>query len=83
LAEELLAKEQITLPDLVRILGERPFPLKESVREYLQELEERKLKDEQAANTPVDNNDDGSSEKAKEEQEESNSNNQEPKLESK
>lgn len=38
LAEELLAKESITLPDLLRILGERPYPLKESIREYLQEL---------------------------------------------
>jgi hypothetical protein len=35
LAEELLAKESIGLPDIVRILGDRPFPMKESVREYL------------------------------------------------
>ena len=44
MAEELLEKESLTLPDLVRILGDRPFPLKESIREYLQELEERKQK---------------------------------------
>jgi len=41
MAEELLDKESLNLPDLVRILGQRPFPLKESIREYLQELEER------------------------------------------
>jgi hypothetical protein len=35
LAEELLAKESIGLPDIIRILGERPYPLKESLKEYL------------------------------------------------
>jgi AFG3 family protein len=65
LAEELLKKESITLPDLLRILGDRPYPLKESVREYLVELEERKTKSDldeataaaanaAAANTPTD-----------------------------
>jgi AFG3 family protein len=38
LAEELLSKETITLPDILRILGDRPYPLKETVREYLEEL---------------------------------------------
>ena len=47
MAEELLEKESLTLPDLVRILGNRPFPLKESIREYLQELEERKQKQDE------------------------------------
>jgi hypothetical protein len=32
LAEELLAKESIGLPDIIRILGERPFPMKETVK---------------------------------------------------
>ena len=45
LAEELLAKESIGLPDIIRILGERPFPMKETVKEYLQELMERKDKE--------------------------------------
>jgi hypothetical protein len=58
LAEELLEKESITLPDLLRVLGDRPYPLKETVREYLEELKERDLKKEEeaaaAANTPVD-----------------------------
>ena len=66
LAEELLEKESINLPDILRVLGERPFPLKENVREYLEELQERKHKvdedaaaakeaaDNAAANTPVE-----------------------------
>ena len=55
MAEELLAKESITLPDILRVLGDRPYPLKENVREYLEELKERSHKDEEAAaNTPVD-----------------------------
>jgi len=52
-----LAKESIALPDLVRILGDRPFPLKETIREYLEELRERNTKTEEeakAANTPTD-----------------------------
>lgn len=59
LAEELIRKESITLPDLVRILGDRPYPLKETVREYLEELKDRNTKEEEeaannAANTPVE-----------------------------
>lgn len=41
LAEELLAKETLSLPEIVKILGPRPFPLKETVKEYLLELQER------------------------------------------
>lgn len=29
------------MPDIVEIMGERPFPMKESVVEYLAELKER------------------------------------------
>jgi len=47
LAEELLAKESIGLPDIIRILGDRPFPMKESIREYLEELKERKEKEDE------------------------------------
>lgn len=43
LAEELLAKETLSLPDIVDILGPRPYPVKESVMEYLQELRARKV----------------------------------------
>ena len=38
LAEELLKKETINLTDILRVLGDRPYPLKENVREYLEEL---------------------------------------------
>lgn len=47
LAEELLAKESIGLPDIIRILGDRPYPMKETVKEYLQELIDRKEKEAQ------------------------------------
>ena len=40
-AEELLAKETLSLPDIVRIMGPRPFPMKETLKEYLVELTER------------------------------------------
>lgn len=36
-----MAKESIGLPDIIKILGDRPFPMKESVREYLQEQIDR------------------------------------------
>jgi len=35
LAEELLDKETLSLPDIVDILGPRPYPIKESVIEYM------------------------------------------------
>ena len=41
LAEALLAKETLSLPDIVEILGPRPYPLKESIAQYLEELKER------------------------------------------
>ena len=46
LAEELLTKETIGLSDILRVLGERPYPLKANIREYLVELEERKVKED-------------------------------------
>ena len=42
LAEQLLEKETLSLPDIVDILGQRPYPIKESVVEYMQELRARK-----------------------------------------
>lgn len=53
LAEELLAKESIGLPDIIKILGERPFPMKEHIKEYLEELQERSDK-ETAQSAAVD-----------------------------
>ena len=35
LAERLLEKETISLPDIVEVLGQRPFPQKPSLLEYL------------------------------------------------
>ena len=42
----MLAKESIGLPDIIKILGDRPFPMKENLREYLQEMMERKEKED-------------------------------------
>ena len=46
MAERLLEKETISLPDIVEILGPRPFPQKASLLEYLEELKERAAEDE-------------------------------------
>lgn len=46
MAERLLEKETIALPDIVDVLGQRPFPQKPSLMEYLEELKERDLEDE-------------------------------------
>ena len=35
LAEELLEHESINLPQIIKVLGDRPFPMKESLKEYL------------------------------------------------
>ncbi len=49
----MLTKETMALPDIVDCLGHRPYPLKESLLEYLEELRERKVEeDTQAAETP-------------------------------
>jgi AFG3 family protein len=45
LAEKLLEKESINLPEILKVLGERPYPMKESVRQYLEELTEREEKE--------------------------------------
>jgi hypothetical protein len=36
----------MALPDIVDCLGSRPYPLKESLLEYLEELRERKVEEE-------------------------------------
>lgn len=38
LAKKLLEKETITLPDIIEVLGERPFEMNESLKEYLAEV---------------------------------------------
>lgn len=45
LAEELLEHESINLPKIIKVLGDRPFPMKESLKEYLSELTDRERKD--------------------------------------
>ena len=35
MGDSLLAKETLTLPDIVDILGPRPYPYKASIMEYL------------------------------------------------
>ena len=49
LSEKLLEKEVLTLPDLIEILGERPFPMKENIKEYLAEIKERNIEEQEAA----------------------------------
>jgi AFG3 family protein len=46
LAKRLLKQEVITLPDIIEEIGERPFPMKENIREYLQEMTSRKEEEE-------------------------------------
>jgi hypothetical protein len=50
LAEDLLEKESINLPQIIKILGERPFPMKQAIKDYLSEIENREKQEaEQAA----------------------------------
>ena len=49
MGDALLLKETLALPDIVEILGPRPYPLKESIREYLEELKTRAHEEEDAA----------------------------------
>ncbi len=46
MGDALLAKETLALPDIVEILGPRPYPMKESIREYLEELKTRSFDEE-------------------------------------
>ena len=41
LAIRLLEKETLALPDIVDILGPRPYPMKQSLLEYMEELKQR------------------------------------------
>ena len=46
----------ITLPDLIEVLGPRPYPMKESMKEYLDELEKwmKDKKDNPQVNRPLE-----------------------------
>ena len=59
LAERLLEKETIALPDIVEVLGPRPFPQKKELLEYLEELKERKEAEEQDAAEAADSKPEG------------------------
>jgi hypothetical protein len=62
MGDTLLEKETLALPDIVDCLGQRPYPLKESLLEYLEELRERKHEEETAAaETPSSTQDAASS----------------------
>merc|ERR1719230_2323567 len=49
LAERLLEKETIALPDIVEVLGPRPYPQKKELMDYLEELKERRIEEEEKA----------------------------------
>lgn len=49
LAERLLEKETIALPDIVEVLGPRPYPQKKELMDYLEELKERAIEEEEKA----------------------------------
>lgn len=42
LANRLLEKETINLPDIIDVLGERPYGMNETLQEYLTEMKSRK-----------------------------------------
>lgn len=48
MAEALLARETLSLPEIVDLLGPRPYPMKETLIEYLEELRERKVEEDKA-----------------------------------
>lgn len=39
LGDVLLEKETIGLPDIVKVLGERPYGMNDTMKEYLSELQ--------------------------------------------
>lgn len=46
LGDTLLLKETMALPDIVEVLGQRPYPLKASLLEYLEELKDRRVEED-------------------------------------
>ena len=61
MGDSLLQKETLALPEIVEILGPRPYPFKASIQEYLQELRERskeeeKIKQEEEAHSEKEEN---------------------------
>lgn len=48
LAKLLLDKETVNLPQIIEVLGERPFEMKESIKEYLSEIKKREQEQQEA-----------------------------------
>jgi hypothetical protein len=42
-----LEKESISLPEIVATLGDRPFPQKDTIKDYLAEMKLRDVEDEE------------------------------------
>jgi len=70
LGTALLERETLNLPDLVDILGQRPYPLKESIQEYLQELRERRDEEEKQENEEKEEKEEKANEENEEEESE-------------
>ena len=49
LGDQLLENETMNLPMIIDVLGSRPYGMNESMSQYLDELNERKAKDDKAA----------------------------------
>jgi len=49
LGDALLEKETVNLPDIIEVLGTRPFGMNEVMEEYLAELKSREQKDKEEA----------------------------------
>lgn len=46
MAERLLEKESINLPEIIEVIGERPFENSPAIKNYLFEMRERIVKEE-------------------------------------
>ena len=70
LGDRLLAKETISLPDIVDTIGARPFPMKETLKEYMQELRIREEEDAATAKEAEDGAETKEADKKEEDEEE-------------
>ena len=55
LAVELLKKETLDLVDIIGCLGDRPFPLPDSIKDYLNEIQKRKDKKVETVSVSTEN----------------------------
>ncbi len=54
MAEKLLEKETLDLVDVIECLGDRPFPMEDFMREYLEQISDRKKQEEEKKNAPIE-----------------------------